>query len=227
MKIDVMKCIQSPFEDSNWITKVLIGTVLQFLSFLLIPIFAFSGYLLKITKDSAEGREEALPPWTDWGSLIMKGLTYQVGLLLWMAIPLGLMIFGGGSMIMSIVAAFQGGDAGSLVGVAGGTVAMMSFAVGCLLTLVFSVFLPALTLRFAITGQFGSLFQIGGAMADILAAPVDYLIILIAPMAFGLIFGTLTTLTGGLAGILALPVGVIIGIIVSRMMGAFYRECLN
>lgn len=227
MKLDLSKLVQSPFEDASWVTKVLIGSALQFFSFLLIPYFAFSGYYLKIIKETAEGEEKTLPEWDDWGKLIGSGFFFNVGLLIWLCVPLGLVLFGGGSMLMSIFAAASGGKGGAAAGLAGGTLSLVCLFAGSVLLLMISLLLPMLTIRFAETEQLGSLFQVGPAVKDIMTAPIDYIIILIAPTVFGFVFSTLTAITGGLASILALPCSVVLALILARLQGALKRDCLG
>lgn len=230
MKLDISKLVQSPFEDGSWMTKIAIGTVLQLLSILIVPYLAFTGYYLKTIKTTAEGEGEdkTLPEWDDWGGLISSGFMFNLGLFVWLSVPLGLMIFGGGSMIMSLVGGLaQGGKSGAAMGIAGGGIATICLLAGSALLMIISLIIPMLSIRFAMTGSLGSMFEVGPAIKDIMTAPVDYLIILIAPTVFGFVFSFLTGITGGLASILALPVSVLVAVIMARMQGALQRDCLN
>ncbi|MFA5508314.1 MAG: DUF4013 domain-containing protein [Vulcanimicrobiota bacterium] len=227
MKIDISKSLQSLFSDENWIKKVLIGTVLHILSFLLVPTWAFMGYFFKVLRQSSEGQEENLPEWDDWGALILSGLKYSVGMFILFLVPTALMIGGGGAMLMSLIAAFSGKSGGAAVGMAGGAMSMGALAIGIILSLLISLFVPALSIRFAETEEIGALFGFGQAMAVITRAPIDYLVLLLLPMAASAVIGVVLSLTGGLATILLPPVGVIIGLGMARLYGEYQRTCLS
>jgi hypothetical protein len=227
MRIDLSKCFQSPFEDSGWIVKVLIGSVLQLLSVFLIPLFAFTGYFLKATQQAAEGNDEKLPEWDDWGTLIMRGLVFNLGVALWVLLPTGLMIFGGWSIFASLIVGVSGNSgASAAAGAVGGTLALACFAVGALLLFLVSIFLPAITIRYAVTNQFAEFLNVGGIFSLIMSGPLEYLVILIVPTVFMMAFGLVTTITGGLASILAIPAGVVLALIMAKLQGSFYRNCL-
>lgn len=227
MRIDISKSLQSPFSDQNWIMKVLIGTALQFLSFLLVPAFAVTGYYLKVLRQSCDGQDESLPEWDDWGALIISGLKYSLGVLILFVIPTALMIFGGGAMLMSLIAGFSGKSGAAAAGMAGGAMSIAALCIGSFLSLIITLLLPALSIRFAQNDSIGELFGFGQAVSDILRSPIDYLALLLVPVAAGVLSSLLVTLTAGLGSILLLPLGIILALGMARMQGSFYRNCLN
>ena len=227
MRIDIAKSLQSPFTDQNWIMKVVIGTVLQFLSFLLVPAWAVTGYFLKVLRQSSEGQDETLPEWDDWGSLIVSGLKYSLGVFILFAIPTALLVFGGGAMLMSFIAGISGKSGAAAAGLAGGAMSMAALAIGSLLCLIISLLLPALTIRFAQNESIGELFGFGQAVADIMRSPLEYLAVLGVPMVAGVLFSLMVTFTAGIGSILLPPLAIILALGMARMQGSYYRNCLG
>ncbi len=229
MRLDVGKSLKFPFDDPGWIMKVVLGCLMQFLSLLIVPALAFSGYLVRTIRDTANGNDETLPEWDDWGSTIMSGLMVSLGVFIWMLVPLALITVGGGSIIVSLIMAIASGDSGAApaIGLAGGAMSMILMAVGGVLLFVVTLFIPALSMRYAVTGDFGVFFQVGQAMSDILASPLDYLAIVAVPIGLSMAFATVVGLSGGLLGILALPFGVVAGLITAHLQGSYYRNCLQ
>ena len=75
--MDVNKAFTFVFDDERWITKVLIGSVLLFFSFLIVPVFFFAGYMIQIVRTVMDGLEDPLPEWEEWGRLFKDGLVYE------------------------------------------------------------------------------------------------------------------------------------------------------
>ena len=77
--MDVGKALGFPFEDKDWIVKILIGGIL-----LLIPIVNFFvfGYVFKVLQKAALEGVYEFPAWGDWGSLFVQGFfVFLVGLI--------------------------------------------------------------------------------------------------------------------------------------------------
>ena len=102
----------SYLRNSDEVVKtVLIGGVLSILSFLLIPAFIVSGYLVRVLQRTMHGNNEA-PVFDDWEGLLVDGpkafaITFVYGLV---SAIVGFVLVGGG-----MAAAFSG-DAGALIG---------------------------------------------------------------------------------------------------------------
>jgi len=73
--MDIGKAFTFPFEDEDWVKKLIIGAVLM-----IVPIanFITIGYMLRTLRNVAEGREKPLPEWDQWGDDFMKGLLVVV-----------------------------------------------------------------------------------------------------------------------------------------------------
>ena len=181
--MDFGKSFTFPFEDDEWVTKILIGGLLS-----LIPIvnLVVVGYAIKVIKNVADGVERPLPNWDEFGDLFVKGLMTTLASLIW---TLPMMAF---AMVMAVLGALAGGgDAQSNVF----AVCMMS--VSCLMALYgfcIGVLLPAAMARYAVTGEFIAFFRVGEIFHLVASHLGEYIISLLLMIvasfisAFGLIF---------------------------------------
>ena len=69
--MDINKALTFVTEDDRWITKLLIGSIMVLLSFLIIPILFVQGYLVHIVRNVMDGEEKLMPEW-DQSSSIFK-----------------------------------------------------------------------------------------------------------------------------------------------------------
>lgn len=227
MRVDIMKGLQAPFQGKNWISVLLIGSALIFFSWLLIPMVLFTGYCVSVLRDTANGGDNTLPDFNP-GSQGVPGLMVFLGLLLLNLVPGGIMMFGVGSIVMAIVSAgVVDPKVWAAAMASAGVVSLSCIMIGCLLMLVVSFFTPALIMRYAVTGEFSSLFGFGQAISDIMAAPLDYLVIFLLPNLLGFVFSLLVSVTFGIASVLVPTFSAVVGIVSARLMGDYYRLCLN
>jgi len=71
-----------PFQDSKWLEKFLIGSLLFLASIFFLPTFLVYGYLAEVMRLAIEGRELALPVWDDWEKKFTDGAKlFLVGLI--------------------------------------------------------------------------------------------------------------------------------------------------
>lgn len=143
-----------PTDRDDWIKNLLIGGVLTFLGFLLIPLFVVYGYMVRSIRDSIEGEPEP-PAFDDWGTLLVEGLQAWLIGLVYMLVPLIVaMVTVGGS----IAAMATGSRAGTGVGMAG---LFGGLALSAVLALVFGYVAVAAIVNFAHEGRFGAGFDVG------------------------------------------------------------------
>ena len=151
---------------------------------------------------------------------------------MWWAVLLvvgaGLAVFGVGSIVMAIVSAGAlDPQVWAAAMASAGVVSLTCILVGSLLMLVVSFFAPALIMRYAVSGDFSSLFGLGQAVSDIMASPLDYIVIFLMPNLLGFVFSIVVSVTFGVASILVPTFSAAVGIISARLMGDYYRVCLN
>lgn len=206
MRLDLKENIVFPFSDPSWIVKTLIGFACQIL-FFLFP--ATIGYQLAIIRQTANGEDDKLPEYSGFGALWMSGLLVSLVLFGLLAMPAcGVMFLIAGSTM-----AF-GDSGGAIIGVS-----IVGVGLVMLLCLAYGFLMPALMLRYAMTGRLGAFFDFSTAFSDIRHGFVDYLVIVLFPFFASLLLAAASGITFGLASVLAPLVMYIQG----RMIGNYYR----
>ncbi len=151
--MDIGKSFGFVFEDEKWVTKVLIGGLVN-----LIPIvnFATVGYGVRALKNTADGEERPLPDWGEFGDLFVKGLMVVVGALIY-AIPIFLL-----TAMAAIVAAVAG--SGSNQDAVSGVLSLCTAGLTCvqvIYSILLGLWLPAAVVGYAMTGEFAAFFRFG------------------------------------------------------------------
>jgi hypothetical protein len=74
--IAVAAVFSFPFHGTNWKQKLMLGSVMAFLSLplFLIPSIFIAGYTARILRQVLNGQEPHLPEWEDWSQLLYDGL---------------------------------------------------------------------------------------------------------------------------------------------------------
>lgn len=91
--------IRYPF--SRFTRTIFLG-ILGILSILIIPLFVGLGYCIRAIKVSIEG-EETLPPFDNWGELLLNGLKLFIMDLCYFIIPIILIVYGCVSTVMTLI----------------------------------------------------------------------------------------------------------------------------
>jgi hypothetical protein len=73
--VDIAKAFTFVTEDEEWMTKIGIGALISFLSFLIIPIPLLVGYMVGVARNVMNHEPKPLPKWDDWGQLFQDGLS--------------------------------------------------------------------------------------------------------------------------------------------------------
>jgi hypothetical protein len=171
-------------EDERWTTKIGIGAVVMFFSFLFlgIPSILLIGYQLAVTRRVMEGKDLPLPEWEDWGKLFMDGLYLVVAIFVY-TLPLTILLcLGFGVFLLPAL----GGGNDDLTGALAGVAVVSWFVMLCLVILMgigVAIIVPGLYIQYVRTNEFSSLFRIGEVLgivrenlADILLAMVAVLV---------------------------------------------------
>jgi len=170
--MDWGKSLTYIFDDKDWVTKVLIGGILS-----MIPVvnLVVIGYALKALKNVAEGAEQPLPAWDDFGDYFVKGLVSTLATMVW-AIPIIILI----AVIaaMSIMIGYDSTEASRVAT----PYALCSWSISCLggiYGLLLAFVLPAAYAQYAIRGDFGAFFRLGEIWKFIKANIGNYIIVLL------------------------------------------------
>ena len=148
----IEEAVRYPMEREDWIKTILIGGVLLFLGFLIVPAVIAYGYIITAIRDNLEGKAHP-PEFDDWGDLAMKGVYGWIIGIVYMIVPLiiGAVTFGG-----SVLAAGSGSQAGAMAGIAG---MIGGFLITAVLSLLFGYFVVVAIVNFARTGKLGDGFD--------------------------------------------------------------------
>lgn len=145
--------LRYPTVGEDWMRTILIGGVLSFLGFLLIPLLFVYGYLMRVIRESREDTRDP-PAFEDWGDLFMEGLQVFVIGIVFMLIPLivAAVTIGG-----SVLAMLIGTNLGMAVGIGG---LVLGLLLTMLLTLVFGYVAVAAIVNFALEETFAAAFDL-------------------------------------------------------------------
>ena len=152
--MDVTEIIAYPMKRDDWARTLLIGGVLVFFSFLLVPILLAYGYIVRTIRRTLSGDPQ--PPVFDaWGELLVDGLQAWAISLIYLLIPL---LVAGVTVGGSIAAIATGTESGAAAGVGG---LMVGLGLTSILLLVFGYLSVAAVVNFAKEERFGAAFDFG------------------------------------------------------------------
>ncbi|MFL7838207.1 MAG: DUF4013 domain-containing protein [Candidatus Promineifilaceae bacterium] len=186
--MDIGKSLTYLFDDDRWVVKLLIGTGLMILSFLIIPIFFVQGYLVKIVRNMLDGLENPLPEWEDWGKLFMDGLYLTIAGIVYSAPVWLLMICG---MAVFLPAGLTEGDLSSTLVAAGGVGFMLLTCLAMILGVAISLLYPAITVQYAREDNLGACFRFSEIIAMTRENLGDVIIALLVLFGLGIVLGLL------------------------------------
>ncbi len=185
-----------PIRD-EWVGRILIGGVLGFFAWLVIPAFLLAGYLVEVLESTVSG-EETPPEFTDWGTLLVRGVIATIIAVAYGFIPivgyllLVVVVLGAGGAI--------GGDAGVLIGGLG-VLALLAF-IPVVLLIYYAV--PAALTAYAVEDRIGAAFD-PSRLAPTLFS-VEYLVAVLMPLVVSLILWAVTgVLTITVIGLVLVP----------------------
>jgi hypothetical protein len=147
--MDIGRAFTFVFDDEDWIKKILIGGIVT-----IIPIVNFIaiGYGLRVLRNVARGDAKPLPEWDDWGGDFVKGAMVFVAGIIY-ALPI---------IVLSIISAIITAIASDAFGEVGGIGGLCILGVNCLNVLwaiAMALWMPAATIRYARSEQFGAFFE--------------------------------------------------------------------
>lgn len=225
--MDIGKSFSYPFEDDQWISKLLIGAVVN-----AVPIlnFAFTGYTIDIIRNVSDGVTLPLPDWSEFGDKFVKGFLiwaagfiYSLPAIFLSCLPIGFFFIPvarteGSNINETFFSVFTG------IGI---------FLV-CLLViylLLLSFYLPAVYINFARKGSFGSCFEIGEIIGIVSANFGQYLTAWLITIVGATIVGIIITVLGAFVGwiicigwILAWVVGAVGGVYILAIMSHLFGQ---
>ena len=161
-----------PFNGDSALGRIIIGGLLGFGSFLIVPAIALMGYLVWVLGGAARGEEEP-PAFENWGEMIVDGLKATAVSIVYGIVPFVL-------LFASVFVAGSGSATGSetATGVLGG-IGVLGLLVSLVAMFLLYYLIPAALTNMALEGEFGAAFDFGTIKEAILSA--DYLVAWLIP----------------------------------------------
>jgi len=211
----------------DWLGRTIIGGLLAVFSFLLIPAFFVTGYLIRVLKTTVSGVDEP-PAFDDWGDLFIKGLVGTVITIVYSVVPvvafgvLGFVLFG----VIGIGGGI-GGDGGGIIAGLGGIAVLL---LGLLfIPVVFLIYymVPAALTNYAIEDEFGAAFDFGTIKPILLSS--EYLVAVLLPIVVAVILWIATSILAfTVVGLLLVPFLQFYGqVTIFRMFGTAFKNVMG
>lgn len=200
-------------EDEQWVSKLLIGAVLAFFAFLILPIFLLIGYMVAVTRQVKNHKELPLPDWDNWSDMFRDGIVVWVAQLVY-TLPFWLLACI--AAFATVGLSFIGGESPDLA-TAGFATTMI--VISCL-TIIFAIALffisPAIIIQYVRHGEFSACFRFGEVLA---IARANVVPILVSALALFAVTFLISLMTGVLSFIPCL--GTIISLVISALVGPY------
>lgn len=201
----------------DWVGRTIIGSVLGFLSFLVVPIVFLTGYFMRVLETTVAGEDEP-PAFEGWGDLFVKGVSAMFIGVVYSIVP---------TVLYLVVTSVLLGAGGAIGGDGGGVLAGIGFAT--LLTflplMVFiSYIVPAALTNYARIGEIGAAFDFDVIKSVALSA--DYLLAMVLPIVVGVVVWIAAFILGlTVIGLLFVPVLYFyMYVAIFRMFGRAFAE---
>jgi hypothetical protein len=233
--MDIGKAFGFVFEDEEWVSKLLLGTVIM-----LIPIFgwfALMGYAIEVLRKVKADDPRPLPAWDDIGRYFVDGLMFWVATLIY-SIPI-LIVVCPITLIWILPAA--AGDSEDVMAILAGVSGLVTLGLGCLASLygiLLALLTPVLQIRYAESGELGDCLHFGEIFRFLFANIGPIIISQILIWAAGMIIGIVVSVAVGILsiipicgwilaavlGLLMLPVGAWLTIFSGHLYGQIGRQ---
>jgi hypothetical protein len=233
--MDVGRAVGFVFEDEEWVSKILLGTVIM-----LIPIFgwfAIMGYAIEVLRKVKADDPRPLPTWDDIGRYFVDGLMFWVATLIY-TIPILIAIC---PIALVWILPAAAGDSEDLMAILAGVSGIVTIGLGCLASLygiLLALLTPVLQIRYAESGEIGDCLRFGEIFRFLFANIGPIIISQFLVWAAGMIIGTVVSVAVGILsiipicgwilalaiGLLMLPVGVWLTVFSGHLYGQIGRQ---
>jgi hypothetical protein len=179
------EAVRYPTRSDSWIKTVLIGGILIFLGFLLVPLFLVYGYIVR-SIGAVLADDPSPPEFDEWGELFVDGALAWIISIVYLLVPL---LVAGFTIGGSIAAVATGSEIGAAAG-AGGL--LVGLTISTILSLAFGYLAVVAIVNFAREGQFGAAFDLD--VIKTVALDRDYAIAWLVSVGVFLIAGVVSSI---------------------------------
>jgi hypothetical protein len=230
-----------PARGPDWASRFLVGVLFLFAGFFIpfLPGLFVNGYILRVMRLAVKGEELELPPWDDWGQMLVDGLLVMVIGFVYFLPAIIVMV---GGWIFYFGATFSApimmADPSAPEEAMGAFVLLMmsmgimflSMALGFLLMLLGAIPLPLALAHYVKEDRVGAAFSLRQIWALLRANWLGYFITwvvifgLIGLLYMGAMLAYMTLILCCLVPLLMPPIGLYLGLIGAALFGQTYRE---
>ena len=179
------EAVRYPTRSDSWIKTVLIGGILIFFGFLLVPLFLVYGYTVR-SIGAVLADDPSPPEFDEWGELFVDGALAWIISIVYLLVPL---LVAGFTIGGSIAAVATGSEIGAAAG-AGGL--LVGLTISTILSLAFGYLAVVAVVNFAREGQFGAAFDLD--VIKTVALDRDYAIAWLVSVGVFLIAGVVSSI---------------------------------
>ncbi len=179
------EAVRYPTRSDSWIKTVLIGGILIFFGFLLVPLFLVYGYIVR-SIGAVLADDPSPPEFDEWGELFVDGALAWIISIVYLLVPL---LVAGFTVGGSIAAVATGSEIGAAAG-AGGL--LVGLTISTILSLAFGYLAVVAVVNFAREGQFGAAFDLD--VIKTVALDRDYAIAWLVSVGVFLIAGVVSSI---------------------------------
>ena len=179
------EAVRYPTRSDSWIKTVLIGGILIFFGFLLVPLFLVYGYTVR-SIGAVLADDPSPPEFDEWGELFVDGALAWIISIVYLLVPL---LVAGFTIGGSIAAVATGSEIGAAAG-AGGL--LVGLTISTILSLAFGYLTVVAVVNFARERQFGAAFDLD--VIKTVALDRDYAIAWLVSVGVFLIAGVVSSI---------------------------------
>ena len=210
--LDIGEAFRFPFRSKGWLWKFLLLDLCAFLSFTVVGLFVFYGYLVEVSRHARSGDRE-LPSWDRLGEKLHDGLLFNIALLIWF-VPL-LILY----IVWASTARCTSSESGESTCISSGMLSVLLLVASYIATLVLFLLIPAILAQLLAGGRLTATLNVAAVFRRAAFKPALTVVVLL------LYIPAFFVLVAGLVGLL---VGVLITypyafVVVAHLYGQFAR----
>jgi len=219
--IDIGRAFKAPFEDTDWVSKTLLGFLWGLLG---VTAPAVYGAQLDYISGVASG-DERLPDWSDFGRKWVEGfMVFLAGLLYFLPVVVLGFVF----VVPPIIALVSANDdSGALGAVLGGGLCIF-WVIALMYSIVISVFFAAAMTNYAMRRNFGSFFDFAGIMA-LVRGGTGYFTAWLYTILIAFVGSAIVSVLSatGIGAVLAPAVAYLVAMISGHVLGQWARQAFG